>query len=88
MRIYKCLEESKDYLEDDLKNAGEFYFTDDEYQTFTDAIDAIQKRPAINSKVSKARLEPQYVNLEMPNAQDWKVDENLTDFIKITEVQQ
>ena len=39
-----------------------------------------------DNKVSKARLEPQCVRLEMPNAQDWKVDENLADFIQINEV--
>ena len=33
--MYKCLEESKDYLDNDLKDAAEFYFTDEEYQKFS-----------------------------------------------------
>ena len=88
VQMYKCLEESKDYLESDLKDAPEFYFTDDEYQKFNKTIGDIQNMAVANSKVSKARLEPQSVPLSMPRADEWKVDENLADFIKVNEVRQ
>lgn len=86
--MYKCLEESKDYLEDDLRDAQQFYFTDDEYRALADAIDDIQNKSVTGGKATRARLEPQRARIEMPHAQAWKVDENLTEFIKITEVQQ
>ena len=86
MQIYKSLEQSKDYLEKDLQNAVEYNLTDDEYNKFSDVVKDIQKLSVRNNKVNKARLEPSYIPIQMPQASEWKVDENLADFIKITEI--
>ena len=41
IKMYKCIEEDKDYLEADLKDAPDFAFTDEEFQKLNEVVDAI-----------------------------------------------